>query len=133
MGSSIQLQETLHVGQAAAYKSDSPKTPFAVVFEDDGDAAYLYALDTTRTDQPILDALHIYNVASVGDRTKPSTLQIAWSDDGLKAVAVINRYPHAVFDFAARRGYCRTNFPAPDTAWTSHSHAWEDAAIQLFR
>ena len=133
MGSSIQLQETLHVGQAAAYKSVSPKASFAVVFEDDGDTGYLYALDTTRTEQPILDTLHIYNVANVTDRSKPSTLQVAWSDDGLKAVAVINRYPHAVFDFEAQRGYCRTNFPPPDTAWTRHSHEWDDAALQLFR
>ena len=133
MGSSIQRQESFTVGQAATYKSDSPKTSFAVVFEDDGDTAYFYALDTARTDQPILDALHIYNVASVSDRARPSILQIAWSDDGCKAIAVINRYPHAAFDFEARRGYCRTNFPAPDAAWTSHSHEWDDAVIQLFR
>ena len=133
MGSRIELQETLNVGTAAAYQSNSPKTPFAVVFEDDGDAAYLYALDTTRSEQPILDAMHIYNVGSVTDRDQPSTLQVAWSDDGLKAVCVINRYPHAVFDFEARRGYCRTNFPAPDAAWTKHSHEWDDAAINLFR
>jgi len=133
MGSQIHLEETLIIGKAAAFQSNSPKTSFAVVFEDDSETAYVYALDTSCAEKPILDALHIYNVSSVADREKPSMLQVAWSDDGLKAVVVINRYPHAVFDFEAHRGYCRTNSPAPDTSWTSHSHEWNDAAIGLFR
>ncbi len=131
MGSRIHLQETLSVGEAAVSKSDSPANSFGVVFEDDGQTAYFYATDNVRTDQPILNAKHIYNVDSVDDRYKPSTLQVAWSDDGLKAVVVINRFPHAVYDFEARRGYCRTNFPKPDKGWTGH--AWDDPAISLFR
>ena len=133
MGSTIRLQETLHVGQPAVYPCNSPANSFSVVFEDDGDTGYLYAYDRSRPESPILDALHIYNVAAVTDRERPSTLQVAWSDDGLKAVAILNRSPHAVFDFEARRGYCRTNYPPPDPAWTSHGHAWDDAAIHLFQ
>lgn len=133
MGSCIELQETITVGRAAEHQSLSPKTSFAVVFKDDGETGYFYALDTARIEQPILDAMQIYVAASVAGREKPSTLQIAWSNDGLKAVCVINRYPHAVFDFKARRGYCRRNFPPPDASWTSHSHQWDDAAINLFR
>jgi hypothetical protein len=49
----------------------------------------------------------------------------------LKAVVVLNRRPQAVFDFAARRGYSRSNFPAPAQGWSGH--AWDDAAINLFR
>ena len=133
MGSTIRLQETLQVGQPAVHPCNSPVKSFSVVFEDDGDTGYLYACDQTRAENPILDALHIYDVAPVTGRDRPSTFQIAWSDDGLKAVAIINRYPHAVFDFETRRGYCRTNYPPPDPAWTSHDHAWDDAAIHLFQ
>ncbi len=133
MGFTVRLQETPHIGQHAVHPCDSPANPFSVVFEDDGDTGYLYACDQSRAENPILDALQVYDVASVADRERPSTLQVAWSDDGLKAVAIINRYPHAVFDFEARRGYCRTNCPPPDPAWTSHDHAWDDAATHLFQ
>ncbi len=80
-----------------------------------------------------MDALHIYNVANVTDRAKPSVVQLVWSRDGLKAALLINRYPHAVFDFESRRGYCRTGFPPPDKIWTQHSHEWSDDAQELFR
>ena len=94
------------------------------MFEDDGDTGYLYARDG----ESILDAMQIYVAA---DRSGASTLQLAWSDDGLKAVAVLDRRPQAVFDFAARRGYARSNFPQPAQGWTGHE--WDDAAINLFR
>ena len=95
--------------------------------------AIFYGLDTTRADNPIVDALHIYDAQNVSDGQRPSRVQIVWSSDGLKSALLINEYPHAVFDFEAKRGYCRTGFPPPDTEWTEHSHAWDDAAIQLFR
>jgi hypothetical protein len=78
-----------------------------------------------------MDAMHTYNVESVVDRNKPSTLQVAWSDNGLKAVVVLDHYLHAVFDFEAHRGYCCANFPKPFQGWCGHE--WSDAAIDLFR
>jgi len=63
----------------------------------------------------------------------PSQAQIVWSEDGLKAALLINRYPHAVFDFAGRRGYRRSGFPAPDPNWTKFDHAWDDSAQEFFR
>jgi hypothetical protein len=97
------------------------------MFEDDGDTGYFYARDG----DSIVDAMQLYVVKTVKDRDKSATLQIAWSDDGLKAVVVIDRYPHAVFDFATSRGYSRMNFPAPASGWTGHN--WDDKAIDLFR
>ena len=133
MGSRIEAEQIIYVGEGAVIQSDSPTTQFAVVFEDDSETGYFYGLDTLAEENPILDALHIYNVAAVSDKDKPSVAQIVWSEDGLKAALVINQYPHAVFDFAAERGYCRTNFPPPDRNWTKFGHEWSDAVIELFR
>lgn len=130
---SIGAEMTLMVGTKDVLDSKSPKNDFAVVFEDDGDTGYLYALDTTRNNQPILDAVSIYDVTNVTDRDKPSKFVIVWSQDGLKAALFINDYPHAVFDFAAKRGYCRRNFPEPSKNWTKHSHEWNDSALDLFK
>jgi hypothetical protein len=77
--------------------------------------------------------MHIYDVAQVVDRDKPSLVQLVWSGDGLKAALVINRYPHAVFDFEARRGFCRTGFPPPNPNWCTNDHAWDDMALELFK
>ncbi len=126
-------EETFTVGEPMALEGPSPETDFCVIFEDDGDTGYLYGLDTSREGNPIVDAMHIYNVAQVTDRSVPSVAQLIWSDDGLKAALLINKWPHAVFDFHARRGYCRTGFPPPGPEWTRFDHTWDDAALQLFR
>src|SRR5260221_3728612 len=114
MPSTIEAEETFTVGQETFVPSESPTSQFGVVFEDEGDTGYFYGLDLSRETNQIVDALHIYNVASVVDKEKPSVAQIAWSDDGLKAALFINGYAHAVFDFADKRGYCRTNLPSAD-------------------
>jgi hypothetical protein len=126
-------QEEIRVGERVVLEGESPSQPYAAVFEDDGDTGYFYALDTSREGNPILDALHIYNAEGVRDRHLSSMVQIVWSADDLKAALIINGSPHAVFDFVAHRGYCRTAFPPPLTDWTAHDHAWDDAAVELFR
>ena len=126
-------QQQITIGQKAVIEGPSPDKKHVVVFEDDGDTGYFYALDKSRTDNPIVDALHIYNVTNVTDRHIPSTVGIVWSADHQKAMLLINRYPHAVFDFVAKRGYCRTAFPPPDKRWTAHGHEWDDKAVEMFR
>jgi hypothetical protein len=133
MASTIEVEQTIRVGEKTLIECPSPTTQFAVVFEDDGETGYFYGLDDSAEGNPILDALHIYNVDAVSDKDQPSVVQIAWTEDGMKSALFINRYPHAVFDFAAKRGYCRTNFPPPDGKWTSFGHEWSDAAIDLFQ
>lgn len=130
---SIGAERTINVGSEVTIDSKSPANDFAVVFEDDGETGYFYGLDTAREAQPILDAMSIYDVKNVTDRDKPSKFTIVWSMDGLKAALFVNDYPHAVFDFAAKRGYCRRNFPEADKKWSSHSHEWNDSAIDLFK
>lgn len=128
----LAAEGTLIVGTPIVIEGPSSSTSLAVVFEDDGQTGYFYALDMTDSMNPIQDAMHIYNVKNVADWQKPSVVHIVWSQDGLKAELLINRYPHAVFDFQAKRGYCRTGFPSGAGQWNP-SHDWDDAAIQLIQ
>lgn len=125
-------EQTLTVGTATVIEAPSPITRFGVVFEDDASTGYFYGQDFAKGDNAIVDALHIYNVADVVDREKPSHVRLGWSTDGLKAVLDINGFPHAVFDFDAQRGYCRTGFPEPSGEWSVGGHHWDDAALKLF-
>ncbi|HXD33596.1 MAG TPA: DUF2251 domain-containing protein [Pyrinomonadaceae bacterium] len=131
MPSTIVLEETFQVGEEKVLPGDSPQAPHGVVFEDDGDTGYFYALDFEGDDDyTIVDALNIYNAKSVVDKAKPSVLQIWWTDDGLKAALVINNYPHAVFDFETKQAYSRTNFPRPISTWVHQE--WRDSALEPF-
>jgi hypothetical protein len=131
MAVQLVAEQSVIVGSKSVVEGPSPSQPFGVVFEDDGETGYLYGLDFGSNDNPIVDALHIYNVVQVTDRQKPSQVQLVWSSDGLKAALLINRYPHAIFDFASRRAYCRTGFPPPSpTGFSKEGHAWDEAAAQ---
>ena len=127
------VQETFKPGVPNLISSDSPTNFFSAYFEDDGDTGYFYAIDRSRSSGSILDTLHIYNVANVKDRERPSILVIHWSGDGTKCALLVNGYAHAAFDFAARRGYCRNNFPnfVPEdpNRWHTADHTWSDAAV----
>jgi hypothetical protein len=61
---------------------------------------------------------------------------VEWSRDGLKAVLYLDGVAQALFDFEARCGYCRMDFPnfiaEQGDRWRKSSHAWSDAALQHF-
>lgn len=122
----------LQVGTPSVFEARSPDGRLAVVFEDDGDTGYLYALDFSAKDKnPIQEAMSVYDVKNVTDRAKPSEVVLVWTADSGQAALFINSYPHAVFDFAKKRGYCRTNFPKPGR-W-GKDFKWDDTAIDAFR
>ena len=126
-------QETIIIGQENTVFGDSHQERFSTVFEDDGETGYFYALDAEKSDNQICDAVHIYNVSDVVDKDIPSKVEIIWSKDGLKSALLINDFAHAVFDFSAKRGYCRTNFPLSNKTWTKFEHEWTDEALELFK
>ena len=131
----IVATQTLRVGQPLVVDADSPAGRFVAVFEDDGSTAYFYAIDSDVEDgSPVQDALHVYNVADVTDADVDSTLEIGWSDDGRKALLLINDQPHAAFDFARRQGWCQTGFPpgASASGWSKAPRAWSDDVEALF-
>ena len=129
----------------AFLSSDSPTVPWTVVFEDEGLAGYFYACDRSQTtqEQSILDAMLIYNVgalaASDAELERPVSERIAtveWSRDGMQAVLYLDGTAQALFDFQARCGYCRMDFPnflanRADT-WRKSNHAWSEAALEQF-
>ena len=120
-------------GDETWISSQAPVGPFGAVFEDDGTMGFLYAVEREGGGPVLLDALHIYNVRSVTDREIESELEIRWTADGQHAALLINDYAHAVFDFTARRGFCRTGLPAPpDTGWSVEGHAWSEDALRPF-
>ncbi|MGN6381798.1 MAG: DUF2251 domain-containing protein [Dyella sp.] len=126
----VVTKQKITVGTEEFVESAAPDGSFVVAFEDDGDTGYFYALDHSQSGQSIQDAMHIYNATNVSDKHPPSVVEIGWSSDNCKAVLLINDYAHAIFDFSAKRGYCRTGFPPPSENWRGHD--WDDSAFQLF-
>jgi hypothetical protein len=116
----VTAEEEISVGVSSVVEGSAPESQYVAIFEDDGDTGYFYALDPSIEGNSIQNALHIYNVANVTDRVKPSLVKIGWSMDSKKVVLLINGYPHAIFDFEDKRAFCRTGFPPPPSAglWT---------------
>lgn len=87
-----------------------------VMFEDDGETGYFYAMDLDQKDNPIVDSLFVYNVSDIEAESlkEPRRLEICWSEDGFQAFLLINGYPHAVFDFRQFVGYNHTKHPYPE-------------------
>ena len=131
----IVARETLHVGQPVVVDADSPAGRYAAVFEDDGETGLFYAIDTDVEDaNPVQDALLVYVAADVTDAAIESTLEIGWSDDGARALLLINDQPHAAFDFARRQGWCLTGLPeaAMNKAWSKAPRQWGEDVEALF-
>jgi len=122
----------------AFLSSDSHTVPWTAVFEDEGVAGYFYACDRSheKLEDSILDAMLVYNTGSLSDAAKERIVSIDWSRDGMKAVLYLDGVPQALADFAARRGYCRANFPNfladQGDLWNRSSHEWSDAAFEQF-
>ena len=134
-------------GQDLFIESFSPENHFGVVFEDDGEAAYFYAIEKDEQGEGmrILDALHIYESAEREERmdagdpplgpkkdlaAKPADLKIVWTRDWKKCALVIDGYVHALFDFEAQSGYNINEFPPPNSIWTKGDRKLTDELIQ---
>ena len=110
------------------------------MFEDEGAAGYFYACDRSREhqDEAILDAMLIYNVGALQEPERERLAAVEWSRDGMEAVLYLDGSAQALFDFRARRGFCRMNFPnfladgGGGTGWDQSTHAWSDAAFDRF-
>jgi hypothetical protein len=117
-------------GDAAVFEATSPSGQYAVVFEDDGETGYFYGLDLSRpTDDPIVDALHLYSVSAVADRVHTYPIEIRWAVDRERAGLFIGGGCQAVFDFAERRAACRSGFPPPRGDFTA-THQWDESLAE---
>ncbi len=124
----------------AFLSSNSTAVPWTVVFEDEGVAGYFYACDRSRETQEesILDAMLVYNTDAAKKAAGEAELiaSVQWSKDGLLAALYIDGSAQAIFDFGAKCGYCRTNFPnflaAQGSGWRKDSHAWNEELLARF-
>ncbi len=129
----------------AFLSSNSPTVPWTAVFEDEGVAGYFYACDRSQETQEnsIMDAMLIYNVEALArsdaenERPEPQRIAaIEWSPDGFQAVLYLDGTAQALFDFQARCGYCRMDFPNFITEqgdqWRKSTHAWSEQALHQF-
>src|SRR5436305_11054969 len=105
----VSVEEFHLVGEDAFFDSVAENTPNGVVFQDNSETGYFYALDL-KEGQKIIDAVHVYDAASMDDKEINSKIQIAWTQDGMIASLLINDYCHAIFDFQNKSGYCRNGF-----------------------
>jgi hypothetical protein len=123
-------------GKETFIDCNSSENNYGVVFEDDTDTGYFYAiqLDPETGGQQILDALHIYNIEDIPEEERAGVVKIIWSTDWLRCALIINSYCHAVFDFEHQGGYCRNEFPPPNSFWTKGSRTLTDEMIvDLFK
>ena len=125
MNGYLMLERQWTPGEDLFAESFSPESPYGVVFEDDGQTAYFYAVekDAEGTGLRVLDALHIRetggeNAEPLDPAQPPSKLQIVWSRDWMKCALVIDGLCHALFDFIAHGGYNINEFPPPNELWT---------------
>lgn len=128
MGLLLIEQETLIVWQETVIWWNSPNWNYNVFFEDDTLTWYFYWLDNRIDENPIVDAMHIYNSKDVADWNMPSEIKIIWSDDNRFWILMINWYVHAFYDFLNKNWYCRTGFPPPSNKsdWSINWHDWDE-------
>lgn len=125
--------EALNVGQETFIESCPDTVDNAVIFEDNGETGYLYAIERrTGGELRILDAVNIYDVARVTDKDIPSEVKIFWSDDFNKVGLVINDYCHAIMDFKNKIGLCRTGFPHSSENWPNGRLLLTDKEVDTF-
>ncbi len=149
MNPALKSKSPWRPGMTAAMESASPSAPYAVVFEDDGATGYAYAIDRSADSSrsasisamakalgdrtyKVVDALYVYSAESLSP--KPLIAEIRWSVDGMKAALFLGKDLHAGFDFAAKRGVCRTGLPSPGTGaehWNA-PHDWDSSVLREF-
>lgn len=124
-----------HPGKNKVIESVSPQNSnYMLVFEDDGTTGYLYVLLMNNTENPIVDAMHVYDVESITDKNIESHFMIVWTPDGSKGALFINDYCHAIVDFAENGAYNRNGFPPTEkNGWVKKGHDWDESKLSLFK
>lgn len=125
-------------GEDLFLESFSPENRYGVIFEDDGEAAYFYAVEKDGQGEGlrVLDALHIHEEDDPEDDAEeddePADLKIIWSRDWLKCALVLDGFVHALFDFENQGGYNISEFPPPNDFWTQGDRKLTPEIIQRF-
>ncbi|HWK02269.1 MAG TPA: DUF2251 domain-containing protein [Puia sp.] len=150
------MQEQAFVpGKDNFIESYAPENNYGVVFEDDGETGYFYAVEKDKEGAGlrVLDALHIYEAAEfladkaaaaigqtpvsppekkagAADGISPSKLLVIWSRDWMKCALVIDGSCQAIYDFEAQGGYNINEFPPPNDIWTKGDRKLTDEMVR---
>ena len=128
----LTAEQVLHVGRAGIIDGTRPHGEFAAAFEDDRETGYFYAVDGAASEHCVHAAAHIYTVGSMVRSHERVSVKVGWSSDSAKVVLMVDDVPHAVFDFLARQGFCRTGFPSGPTHGGWAMIAWSDSVMERF-
>jgi hypothetical protein len=135
MNGYLMQEQSFIMGQDKFVESYSPKNKFGVVFEDDGETAYFYAVEKDDQGQglQVLDALHIYEAPLSGEISPQSSkLAMLWSRNWMQCVLIIDARCHALYDFEGRGGYNINEFPPPNSIWTTGERKLTDELLKRF-
>jgi len=125
-------EDKLNIGQETVIDSFPTSTDKGVIFEDDGQTGYFYAIEKPDIGElKILDGVHVYDVESITDKDTQSEIKIFWTDDLTKSALYINDYCHAIMDFKNQIGLCRNGFPESKN-WQSRQRTLTDKDVDSF-
>lgn len=132
MNGYLMLEQKWTPGEDLFVENFASEGRYGVVFEDDGEAAYFYAVEKGGNggELSILDALHIHEGGEGGKEGGAKPLLIIWARDWMKCALVIDGYCHALFDFEAHGGYNINEFPPPNAIWTKGDRKLTDELIR---
>jgi hypothetical protein len=130
----LMLKKQVIPGEEVFLESHSPENRYGIVFEDNGETGYFYAVETIpdqgQGEIRILDALHIYDSLERKKEGAPLGIEVIWSRDWLKCALILGGACHAVFDFENQGGYCINEFPPPNETWTRHGRTLTNQLIR---
>ena len=130
----VTVQQIIEPTIEVVIEGPSPQGDYSCIFEDDGVTGYFYALDRSKTENPIVDAILIYQYTQGNASNRTTELKILWDGFGSKCVLSFDGHLYGMFDFENRTGYSSTGFPEPDnnSGWT-HVGSTEEALEALER
>lgn len=128
----VDVDESFTVGQAW-FASVSSDGTWAVVFEDDGVTAYLYASTWDSTGEgtfgPVMDAMHVYNVADIKGADKPSRSRSAGTPVARRRPAHQRQHPSHIRSHKGA-SCCRTGFPPSPAESPFRRHLGWDPSLE---
>lgn len=128
MSTVVSLERTIIPGVPVVVSWDCPASSFGVMFEDDGQTGYVYAVQNAGEGSGILDALMVYQMRPGDQPSSPRFLTLRWA---YPVVAVyLDSALAAAYDFHGRRRFGVLRFPPPGQGWMDTEPEWVEALFK---
>ncbi len=120
-------------GKPIYQESKAPHGPGRMIFQDNGECAYVEFKVGEEDDSPLVaEACHVYNPGNVKDRKDAHHFSIVWSDSGQQSALLINDIPHVVFDISRGRCWSRSGFPDKRNGYLEYKgRKWDESALDV--